>query len=59
MRAVARRISGHKHEVEIVRREDDGSWSRHSVSGQGVVHSAVLDVELPLAEIYRDPLRPT
>lgn len=46
--------------VEIVRREADGTWSRHTVPDGGVVRLASLDgCELPVSAIYRDPLAPT
>ncbi len=51
-------VAHDRQEVEIIRREDDGSWSRQSVTEHGIVRSVVLDVELPFSEIYRDPLRP-
>lgn len=44
-----------RREVEVVRREADGSWSRHVFTD--VVRLASLDgVELSVADIYRDPL---
>jgi Uma2 family endonuclease len=53
-------VAQDRREVEIVRREADGTWSRHRVA-DGAVHLASLgaDVstrELAVAEIYRDPL---
>jgi Uma2 family endonuclease len=49
-------VAHDKREVEIVRREDDGAWSKHVVTGDGVVECASLGVTLTLADVYRDPL---
>ena len=49
-------VAHDRREVEVVRREADGSWSR-AIAGSGAV--AVLssiDCGLPVSEIYRDPL---
>lgn len=44
-----------RREIEVVRREADGSWSRHVFTD--IVHLASLDgVDRSVAEIYRDPL---
>jgi Uma2 family endonuclease len=49
-------IAHDRREVELVRREPDGSWSRRIArDGEAVLLSA-LGCELPVAEIYRDPL---
>jgi hypothetical protein len=43
-------------EIEIVRREADGTWSRHvSRDGERAELSSVA-CALPVSEIYRDPL---
>jgi Uma2 family endonuclease len=49
-------VAHDRHEVEIVRREEDGSWSRHIARAGETVRIASLDCELPVAEIYRNPL---
>jgi Uma2 family endonuclease len=52
-------VAHDRREVEIVRREADGSWSRHVVLEGAIVRLASLDeCELPVSEIYRDPLSP-
>ena len=49
-------VAHDRHEVEVVRREPDGSWSRHvAVSGVSV-RLASLECDLSVDEIYRDPL---
>jgi Uma2 family endonuclease len=50
-------VAHDKREVEVIRREEDGSWSKHIFAETGRVRSAALGVELALDEIYRDPLR--
>lgn len=49
-------IAHDRREVEVVRRESDGSWSRHIFSEGGSAQLASLGCELPLDEIYRNPL---
>lgn len=50
-------VAHDRHEVEIFRRESDGTWSRH-VAGDGEVAKLTsLACDLPVREIYRDPLR--
>ncbi len=51
-------VAHDRREIEIARREADGTWSRHVVSDGGIAHASSLELDLPLAEIYRDPLRP-
>jgi Uma2 family endonuclease len=49
-------VAHDRRELQIVRRESDGSWSRH-IAGQGELARLVsLDCELGVDEIYRDPL---
>lgn len=46
-----------KREIEIVRREPDGSWSLHvACDGSDSAHLTALGIDLPLEEVYRDPL---
>jgi len=49
-------VAHDRHEVEIVRREADGSWSREIAREGEVARLASIGCELPVAEIYRDPL---
>lgn len=49
-------IAHDRPEIEIVRRESDGSWSRHVASGESVAELTSVGVALPVAEVYRDPL---
>jgi Uma2 family endonuclease len=50
-------VAHERREVEVVRRETDGTWSRRVVPDGVVVHLSSLDgCELPVSEIYHDPL---
>ena len=40
--------------VEVHRREDDGSWTRHEAGPGGVVNLLSLGCELSVDEVYRD-----
>lgn len=44
------------HEVELVRREADGTWSRHIAREGETIRLLSVDSELSVAEIYQDPL---
>jgi len=44
-------------EVEIFRRAPDGTWSRHAAIDGETVKLGSLACELPVRDIYRDPLR--
>jgi Uma2 family endonuclease len=49
-------VAHDRREIEVVRRESDGSWSRH-IAGEGAAaRIASLGCELPVDEVYRDPL---
>jgi Uma2 family endonuclease len=50
-------VAHDKRQVEVIRREDDGSWSKHLFAETARVRLAALGVELALDEIYHDPLR--
>jgi Uma2 family endonuclease len=52
-------VAHDRRAIEIVRREPDGAWARHVVVDDGVARSAALVAELPLSEVYRDPLPST
>jgi Uma2 family endonuclease len=49
-------VAHDRREVEIVRREADGSWSRHIARAGDSVPVLSLECELSVAAIYRDPL---
>jgi Uma2 family endonuclease len=49
-------VAHDRREIEIVRREPDDSWSRHVSADQASATLASIDVELPIADVYRDPL---
>lgn len=49
-------VAHDRREVEVVRRENDGSWSRYVSRAGEVAHVAALACDLPVAEVYRDPL---
>jgi Uma2 family endonuclease len=46
-----------RREIEVVRREEDGSWSRH-IARSETVELAAVGVELPLAEVLSRSARP-
>lgn len=45
-------------EVEIVRREADGTWSGEIARAGDIARLHSIEVDLPVAEIYRNPLAP-
>ena len=49
-------VAHDRREVEIVRRETDGSWSRHVSRDNETVRLISLGCELSVAKLYRDPL---
>jgi Uma2 family endonuclease len=49
-------VSHREQLVEIIRREEDGSWSRHEARPGGSALLASLGCELPVDDVYRDPL---
>ncbi len=49
-------IAHDRREVEVVRREPDGSWSRQIAGDDDRVRLTSLGCELAVSEIYRDPL---
>jgi Uma2 family endonuclease len=51
-------VAHDRREVEIVRRELDGSWSRHIAGAGGLARIASLDCDLAVDAIYHDPLGP-
>jgi Uma2 family endonuclease len=44
------------HEIETVRREADGTWSRHIARDGETLRLRSLDCELSVADIYANPL---
>lgn len=49
-------VAHDRREIEIVRREADGSWSRHVAVAGASATLASVGCDLPVDEIYRDPL---
>jgi Uma2 family endonuclease len=49
-------VAHDRPEVEVIRREADGSWSRHIARAQEAVRLDSIGCELPVAQLYRDPL---
>lgn len=49
-------VAHDRREVEIVRRESDGTWSREIAAGDGVAYLRSLDCRLPVSDIYFNPL---
>ena len=49
-------VAHDRKQIEVVRREPDGSWSRLVAGAGGTARLESLGVELPVDEIYRDPL---
>jgi len=45
-----------RDELEIIRREDDGSWSRHIVRPREIVQLASIPCALAVDDVYHDPL---
>lgn len=45
-----------RHEIEVVRREQDGTWSRHVSQGGESVHLTSIDRDLAVDRVYWDPL---
>jgi Uma2 family endonuclease len=49
-------VAHDRREIEIIRREQDGSWAREIAGDGGIVRLRSLGCDLPVAEVYRDPL---
>lgn len=49
-------VAHDRQQVEVVRREADGSWSRHVSAAAGTVRLESIGAELSVDELYRDPL---
>ena len=49
-------VAHDRPEIEVVRREADGTWSRHiAATGQSARLTSIA-CDLSVAEVYRDPL---
>ncbi len=49
-------VAHDRHEIEVVRRTADDSWTRHVFIGGDSAFLSSLSCVLSLAEVYRDPL---
>jgi Uma2 family endonuclease len=49
-------VAHDRREIEVVRREADGSWSRHVAGAGERVRLAAFGFEVEVDEVYRDPL---
>jgi Uma2 family endonuclease len=49
-------IAHDRHEIEVVRRETDGTWSRHLAGDGQAARLTSVECDLPVAEVYRNPL---
>lgn len=49
-------VAHDRNEVEVVRRESDGSWSRHISREDEAVRLSSIDCDLLVSEIYANPL---
>lgn len=49
-------VAHDRPEIEIVRREADGSWSRHMARAGELATLASVACGLPVSEVFRDPL---
>ena len=52
-------VAHDRREIEIVRREQDGSWSRHLTRDGEVATLSSVECALAVAEVYRNPLAET
>jgi Uma2 family endonuclease len=52
-------VAHDRREVEVVRREADGTWRSHVFRDAEVARVASLECDLPLVDVYADPLRRT
>lgn len=49
-------VAHDRPEIEVVRREADGMWSRHVAGAGQLARLASVACDLSVAEVYRDPL---
>ena len=52
-------VAHDRREIEIVRKEANGTWSRHFARDGETAKLASIACDLPLAQVYRDPLAGT
>ena len=50
-------VAHDRQEIEVVRREADGSWTRHLARDGDVARLTSVSCELSVREVYRNPLR--
>jgi len=50
-------VAHDRQEIEVVRREADGSWTRHLARAADLARLTSVSCELSVREVYRDPLR--
>jgi Uma2 family endonuclease len=49
-------VAHDRREMEVVRRQADGSWSRHLAGAGEAARLSSIACDLPVDEVYRDPL---
>lgn len=49
-------VAHDRREIEVVRRETDGSWSRHVAQDGERARLTSIACDLPVSAVYRDPL---
>jgi Uma2 family endonuclease len=49
-------VAHDRRDLEVVRREADGSWSRHVAGAGESVRLAAFGIDVVVEEVYRDPL---
>ena len=49
-------VAHDRNEIEVVRREADGTWSRHVAGSGQTARLTSIACDLVVAEVYRDPL---
>jgi Uma2 family endonuclease len=49
-------VAHDRREIQVVRREADGAWSAHVWRGNERARVESIGCELPLVDVYRDPL---
>jgi Uma2 family endonuclease len=49
-------IAHDRPEIEIVRKQPDGTWSRHFARATETARLSSISCDLPVAEVYHDPL---
>jgi Uma2 family endonuclease len=49
-------VAHDRPEIEVIRREADGTWSRHIAGAGQSVRLTSIACDLAVAEVYRDPL---